>query len=98
MLKLKGTIHEEGKHWLIELPSIEIMTQGTSKSDAFLMLNDCMATLLDEPVKYGVIPIDAGNFKISFPQTSNIVRLVFDRLRQSSLCHNAKERAEQEKS
>ena len=43
---LEGKIWKDGGYWLIEIPALDLMTQGRSKKEAFLMLEDAVRTLV----------------------------------------------------
>ncbi len=44
---LEGNIRKDNKLWLIEVPSLDLITQGHSKRDAFAMLRDAIRLLID---------------------------------------------------
>ncbi|HLG20161.1 MAG TPA: helix-turn-helix transcriptional regulator [Bdellovibrionota bacterium] len=37
MLAFEGHIHKDGKFWLVEIPGLNLMTQGRSKTEAYKM-------------------------------------------------------------
>ncbi len=43
---LEGKIWKEGKCWLIEVPALDVMTQGKTKVEAFTMLKDAVKSLI----------------------------------------------------
>lgn len=45
----RGRLFKEGKFWLIEVPDLDLMTQGYTKEEAYFMLNDLIISLLDMP-------------------------------------------------
>ncbi|MBL7685464.1 MAG: type II toxin-antitoxin system HicB family antitoxin [Deltaproteobacteria bacterium] len=45
----KGFLWKEKKNWLIEIPSLDLTTQGKTKQDAFFMLQDAIKCLLANP-------------------------------------------------
>jgi len=40
----KGRVYKEGKFWIIEVPDLDLMTQGHTKDDAYDMLVDLLMT------------------------------------------------------
>ncbi len=44
-MELEGKVWKSKKHWLIEVPSLNIMTQGKTKKDALVMLKDAILEL-----------------------------------------------------
>ena len=45
----RGRVFKSGKFWLIEIPDLELMTQGYTKEEAYFMLDDLIKSLLDMP-------------------------------------------------
>ncbi len=43
---LEGKIWKDGKYWLIEVPALDVMTQGKTKVEAFAMLRDAVKSLI----------------------------------------------------
>lgn len=41
-MELEGKVWKSKKHWLIEVPSLNIMTQGYSKEEAMVMIKDAI--------------------------------------------------------
>lgn len=46
-VKFEGKISKSGKFWLIEVPALDIMTQGKSKKNAYFMIKDAVELLVD---------------------------------------------------
>jgi predicted RNase H-like HicB family nuclease len=44
-MKLEGKVWKSGKHWLVEVPSLDVMTQGYSKEEALMMIRDAILQL-----------------------------------------------------
>jgi len=72
-MEFKGKVWRDGSMWLIEVPSLNLMTQGRSKKDAFVMIRDAALGLIecylesDMPKGFDVTVIDhrRGSFSIS---------------------------------
>ena len=47
-MQISGRIRKEGKHWLVELPILDAMTQGRSRAEAVQMSKDLVETMADE--------------------------------------------------
>jgi predicted RNase H-like HicB family nuclease len=45
-MELEGRVWKEGKWWIIEVPCLNITTQGKTKKDAFLMIKDAVFELM----------------------------------------------------
>lgn len=46
-MELEGTVFKDGKFWLIEVPSLNLMTQGKTKKEALEMLADAALGLAE---------------------------------------------------
>ena len=40
VMELEGCVYKDGRFWLIEVPTLNLMTQGKSKQEALKMLSD----------------------------------------------------------
>jgi len=45
-MELEGKVWKNKKYWLIEVPSLEVMTQGTTKEEAIEMIRDAILELI----------------------------------------------------
>ena len=45
-MEFEGKIWKSGKYWLVEVPSLDVMTQGTSYKKAMFMILDAVKELL----------------------------------------------------
>lgn len=82
---LPGKYYKEGKFWLIEISQLDALTQSTSRSGAFNMIQDwimTMANCLD--LKMEFIDQGAGNFIIKFDNPAPIVSLMLERAKKES--------------
>jgi len=48
-MTFEGRVWKDGKHWLIEAPELDAMTQGHSRKDAHAMMKDLVETMADRP-------------------------------------------------
>ena len=46
-MRLGGSLWKSGKHWLVEVPALDAMTQGRTRADAVRMIEDLVATMAD---------------------------------------------------
>lgn len=46
-MELEGKLWKSGKFWLVEVPSVEVMTQGYSREEALKMIADAIKGLVD---------------------------------------------------
>jgi predicted RNase H-like HicB family nuclease len=45
-MELEGKVWKEGKWWVIEVPCLNVSTQGKTKKDAFAMIKDAIFELI----------------------------------------------------
>src|SRR5579859_5215453 len=48
MYEIHGKVFQDGDMWLSEIPRLNLMTQGTSRTDAIEMIIDAIKCLSDE--------------------------------------------------
>lgn len=58
-MELEGKIWKSGKFWLVEVPTVEVMTQGHTRTDAIKMIVDAIEGLVN-----CYFPNEAKNFKV----------------------------------
>jgi len=46
-MEFEGTVWKEGRFWLIEIPALDVMTQGKTKKEALKMAQDATAGLVE---------------------------------------------------
>lgn len=46
-MELEGRVWKDGKFWLVEVPILDVMTQGKSKKDALRMIEDAVTGLIE---------------------------------------------------
>jgi len=73
-VRFTGRMYRDGKFWLIEIPILNVMTQGYTRKEAFEMIADLVETLAD---KHGfsvtVHPGENGAFEVSSSDTRTMV-------------------------
>ena len=78
------------KYWLVEVPSLDVMTQGTSYKNALLMIKDAIEMLLsgyfphEEAVSINVIDYKEGNIGVSAQDSKLLLALSLRRQRTKS--------------
>lgn len=79
-MELEGKIWKDGKFWLVEVPALDIMTQGTSRKNALYMIVDAIEGLIDcyfPEEKIKVIVQDYKNEIIGISSSNNSIILAF---------------------
>lgn len=46
-MRFAGRIYKDGKFWLAEIPILDLITQGHTKKEAYLMVADMIETLVN---------------------------------------------------
>jgi predicted RNase H-like HicB family nuclease len=62
-MELEGKLWKSGKFWLVEVPALEVMTQGHSREEALSMIADAIEGLVDR-----YFPNESKNFKVSIAE------------------------------
>jgi DNA-binding XRE family transcriptional regulator len=47
-MKFEGKIYKDGKFWLAEIPILDLMTQGRTKKEAYVMVVDMIESLVNK--------------------------------------------------
>ena len=71
-MKFQGNILKDGKFWLANIPFLELMTQGSSKKELLLMVEDLFITLANSKgfevnvkcTKEGILEVGSNDNKI----------------------------------
>lgn len=79
----KGRFRKEGRFWVIEVPALDVVTQGTSKDDALEMIADAIESLVNtKGFKVDVKQLNKEEFSISSQSVTPLMALFFKRQRQ----------------
>ncbi len=86
-MELEGKIWKSGKFWLVEVPAVEVMTQGLSRKEALSMICDAIEGLVscyfpDEAKDFKVIVTDYKKGTIGISTSNNSLMLAFSLRRQ----------------
>lgn len=78
----KGRYWKEGRFWVIEVPALDIVTQGKTKDNALQMIADAVESLVNvKGFKAEVKQLDRGEFLISSSSVTPLMALFFKRQR-----------------
>lgn len=79
---LEGKIWKDKKHWLIEVPALDIMTQGYSRHEAFSMLRNAIALLCDQKgFRLSIRSYDQNTFVVGAKNEKALLALMLKRQR-----------------
>lgn len=85
-MRLEGRVwRDEGsRYWLAEVPLLDVMTQGTSKTDALRMIADAVEALVDAPhFRADARRTGALTFALGATPENALVALMLRRLREA---------------
>ena len=64
-VKFGGRFFKQGRYWPVEVPALDIVTQGKSAKDALAMIKEAVELHVDRPgFKIEVIPTDDRTFVV----------------------------------
>ena len=77
-MKPIGKLRKVGRYWAVEIPSLSIFTQGTSKKDAYEMAKDAIEVTADKKgFEVMICPLDSSGLINSFSVESNDPKVIF---------------------
>lgn len=85
-MRFEGRVWKEkgGKYWLVEVPLLDAMTQGTSKDDAYSMIAEAIECLMNRRgFKVDVRPVDGESFTIGSSNENAMIALMLKRQREA---------------
>lgn len=84
-MRISGIVTKEGKHWLVELPLLDAMTQGTTRKDAYAMAVDLVESLVAQPGFTATAYAGKhGEFELGASDPGALLGLVLKRQREAS--------------
>jgi hypothetical protein len=85
-MRFEGRIWKDkgSKYWLVEVSLLDIMTQGTSKNDAYYMIADSIESLVNQKgFKVDVRPLGSESFTVGANPESAMIALMLKRQREA---------------
>ncbi len=84
-MRFAGRVYKDGKFWLAEVPILDVLTQGLTRSEAFVMVADLLETLVDRPgFTVRVHPGADDHFEVGAPDMRPLISLLLRRQRERS--------------
>jgi hypothetical protein len=84
-MRFSGKIYKDGKFWLVEIPILDLMTQGRTKKEAYEMVSDMLESLVSKDgFKIEVYKGKKDNFEVGSPESKHMVSLLLQRKREIS--------------
>lgn len=81
-MRLEGRVWKDGKFWLVEVPLLDVMTQGRTRKDALLMVADAIESLMGDGAKVEVFAAPGENFEVGSPDVAKLTALLLRRQRE----------------
>jgi len=79
-MRFEGRIHKKGRHWAIEVPVLGVVTQGRTRSNAYLMVADAIEALVNKAgFSVEVFPGDDGYFEVGSSDLAPLTALKLKR-------------------
>ena len=83
-MRFSGKVWKEKRHWFVEVPALDVMTQGRTKREAFEMVGDAVEVLVNKPgFKVDVYPGKGAYFEIGSDDVGSLTALFLQRRRQA---------------
>ncbi len=81
-MRVEGRVWKDKSFWLIEVPMMDLMTQGRTRKEAFEMLKDAIKSLKDKKeFTVRVEDKDQEDFYVSSSNVKEMIALILFRLR-----------------
>jgi len=82
MMRLAGRVFKSGKYWAIEVPILDVVTQGHSIKDAYDMMADAIESLVNKKgFKVEVYPGEKSYFEIASEDVATLTAFLLRRQR-----------------
>ncbi len=79
-----GEMKRDGKFWMVEVPDLDIATQGKNKKDALFMIADVIETAVNHKgFKVSVIPTGSTTFVVTANDVPRLMALFMRRQREA---------------
>ena len=84
-MRFEGTLTQDGKHWIIEIPALDAMTQGRTRDEAYAMIQDLLETMV---VSHGFSVtahrMRGDHFEVEANDVRQLVAMLLRRQREKS--------------
>jgi len=85
-MRFAGRVYKSGRFWAVEVPILDVVTQGRSKKEALEMIADAVEMLVDRKgFKVKVFPGQGGEFTIGASDDAALTAFLLRRLRLKSV-------------
>nr|BFD58926.1 hypothetical protein CKG001_10330 [Bdellovibrio sp. CKG001] len=81
-MRVAGAITKTGKWWAVEIPLLDLQTQGATKAEAYEMAKDVVETMVNKKgFEVTVIPVGVHDFIVDTPDTRALMAFTLERRR-----------------
>lgn len=94
-MRLSGCVFKSGRYWAIEVPILGVVTQGSTKKNAFDMISDAIESLVNKKgFKLEVFPGKNSYFEIGSPELAVLTAFLLrrQRIKHGLTLHDVKKR------
>jgi hypothetical protein len=83
-VRFEGRVWKDGKQWLVEVPMLDVMTQGRSRREALTMIADAIESLANQKgFRAKVHPTGGQSFEVGSADTATLTALLLRRQREA---------------
>lgn len=84
-MRFSGKVFKDGDFWLVEIPILDVMTQGHSEQESYDMALDVIKSMVHkEGFEVEIFKEKNGNFEIASPDSQTMISLLLQRKREIS--------------
>lgn len=82
-MRFQGHVFRVGKHWAVEVPILDVVSQGRTKREAFEMIADAVESLINKQgFKLEVFPGTGEHFEVGSEDQATLTAFLLRRARQ----------------
>ena len=82
-MRFAGRVFRAGRYWAVEIPILELASQGRSRRDALAMIADAVESLVNRPgFKLDVHPGGGEYFEVGSADSAGLTALLLRRARR----------------
>lgn len=82
-MRFEGRVFRVGRHWAVEVPILDVVSQGRTKKEALDMIADAVESLVNRPgFTLEVFPGTGEHFEVSSEDQSTLTAFFLRRARQ----------------
>jgi len=82
-MRFAGRVFKIGRYWAVEVPILEVVSQGRTKKDALDMIADAVESLANKPgFKLDIFPGTGEHFEVGSEDQATLIALLLKRARQ----------------